>query len=119
LPLCYERKLIASAKKGRTEARQELLIHLIGFFLFRVQTTLYPSFVKQYGEDVLQECLLLASKKIHTYKLRCRNRDARFAPVHLSTYMWKSVTGLILTHVRHKREVCFSDLSESTLRKLE
>jgi DNA-directed RNA polymerase specialized sigma24 family protein len=119
LPLRYERKLIARSKKGHVEAQQELLLHMIGFFLFRICTTLYPSIVEQYGEDVLQECLLLAARKIHSYRLRCRRSSAPFAPVHLSTYMWKSATGLMLTHVRRKREVCFSDLSQSTLRKIE
>ncbi len=119
LSLKYERKLIAFAKKGNSLAQNKLLLHLVGFFLFRIKTTLYPSIVKQYGEDILQECLLLAIEKIHTYNLRYKNKTGELQPVHLSTYMWKSVTGLMLSFIKTNKEICFSNLSSWDIQKYE
>jgi hypothetical protein len=119
LPLKQERKLIVLAQKGNSSAQSELLLHLIGFFLFRIKTTLYPSIVKQYGEDILQDCLCLAVKKIGTYNLKYKNKTGDLHPVNLSTYMWKSITGLMLTSVKTKREVCFSDLPNWEIQKYE
>ena len=119
LSLKHERKLIALAKKGMSSAQEELLLHLVGFFLFRIKTTLYPSIVKQYGEDILQDCLYLAIKKIRTYNLRYKNKTGELQPVHFSTYMWKSVTGLMLAFVKAKKEICFSDLPGWVIKKYE
>ena len=118
LPLRYERKLIALAKKGDSSAQNELLLHLAGFFLFRIKTTLYPSFLIRYGEDILQDCFILATKNILTYNMRYRNKTGELQMVHLSTYMWKSVTGLILNFTKTKKEICFSDLSDLSIKKI-
>lgn len=98
LPLDRERELICRVKGGDHSARAVLLSHLFGFFLFRMHTTLYPWAVRQYGEDIFQECVLLAVKKIGTY----RDKAGQLRPVHLSSYMWKSVTGLMFAHIRNQ-----------------
>lgn len=109
----YERRLIKTAQKGDSSAQEKLLLYLIGFFIFRIRTSLYPKIVNQYGEDILQDCLSLAIKKISTYNLKYKNKTGELHPVHLSTYMWKSITGLMFNFVKTKREVCFSDLGNS------
>jgi len=118
LPLKQERELIVLAKKGIVEAQNELLLHLIGFFAIRIKFTAFPSLIEQHGEDLIQECLVLAIKKIATYNLEYRNKTGELQPLHLSTYMWKSVTGLIYTYGKNKKEICFSDLSDSITRKI-
>jgi hypothetical protein len=118
LPLKRERKLIALAKKGDSSAQNKILLHLIGFFSFRIKTTLFPLLQNKYGEDILQDCLLLAAKNISTYKLRYKNKAGKFQPVHLSTYMWKGITGLIFNYVKGK-EINFSDLPDWTIKKYE
>jgi hypothetical protein len=100
LPLDRERELISRVKQGDASARKLLLGHLFGFFLFRIHTTLYPWVVRQYGEDIFQECVLLAAKKIGTYRPDYRDRAGQLHPVHLSSYMWKSVTGLMFAYVK-------------------
>ena len=117
LPLRQERKLIILAKKGVIEARDELLLHLMGFFVIRIQALAFPSIIKSYGDDLIQQCLILATEKIETYNLKYRNKTGELQPLHLSTYMWKNVTGLIYTYGKNK-EICFSDLSDSTIRKI-
>jgi len=103
LPLARERQLVARAKKGDTRAESVLLTHLIGFFLFRIQTTLWPWVVEQHGEDIFQECVLLARQKISSYRHDYRDRAGALRPVHLSSYMWKSVTGMMFTYVKSRR----------------
>ncbi len=118
LSLKHERKLIALAQKGASWAQEKLLLHLIGFFVFRIRTALYPAVFRRYGEDLIQECLLLAAEKIRTYNLTYRNKAGELQPVHLSTYMWKYVTGLMYSYGRNKSEICFSDLSNSTMQRI-
>ena len=111
LPLEHERKLIALARGGDHSAQSELLSHLYGFFLFRIHTTLYPSVVREHAEDIFHECVLLALGKVHTYHPEYRDEQGVRHPVHMSTYIWKSVTGLMLAHVKRKRECCRGDMA--------
>jgi len=62
--------------------------------------------------------MVLALKNILSYKIRYRNRENVFQPLHLSTYMWKGVTGVLLNAVKIKKEVCFSDLQDYQAKKL-
>jgi hypothetical protein len=63
LSLDDERRLVRRAKKGDQLARKKLLLRLIGFFVFRIETALYPALRHRFGEDILQECLLLAEQQ--------------------------------------------------------
>jgi hypothetical protein len=100
LPLKEERTLIRLAKRGNLPAQQKLLLHLVGFFIFRIRTTLYPAVAREFGEDILQECLLWTPKKIKSYNLRYRNKKGIFQPVQLRSYIWKGVTGLMFQYVK-------------------
>jgi DNA-directed RNA polymerase specialized sigma24 family protein len=111
LPLPDERKLIRLAKRGNSSAQQTLLLHQIGFLIFRIRTILYPSVARECGEDILQECLLWAPNKIRSYNLRYRNTKGVFQPVQFRSYIWKGVTGMILQYIRkNKRESELADL---------
>ena len=98
--------MIRRARKGNVPARKKLLLHLIGFFIFRIETTLYPPVKREFGEDILQECILFAEKKIKSYNLRYRDKEGLFKKVYFRTYLWKGVTGLMLAHIkRNKKEI--------------
>ncbi|OGS20737.1 MAG: hypothetical protein A2252_02150 [Elusimicrobia bacterium RIFOXYA2_FULL_39_19] len=112
LPLKYERKLIRSAKKGNSASKEILLLHLTGFFVFRFYTSTYLPLIRNSFDDIIQDCLVLALKNIKTYKMRYKNEEGIFQPVHFSTYMWKGVTGIMVSAIKAKREICFSDLPE-------
>jgi hypothetical protein len=103
LPLLDERRLIRFAKRGNSSAQQTLLLHQIGYFIFRIRTILYPSVVREYGEDILQECLLWTPNKVRSYNLRYRNVKGVFQPVQFRSYIWKGITGVILQYVRKNR----------------
>jgi DNA-directed RNA polymerase specialized sigma24 family protein len=117
LSLKHERKLIKSAKKGDLSAQEELLLHLLGFFLYRINSSPYFYLIKKSREDIMQDCLILALKNIQTYNLRYRNDKGEFLSVHLSTYMWKGITGLIINSIKSQKEICFSDLQDYQIKQ--
>ncbi len=101
-----ERRLIRLAKKGDRPARDKILLHLVGFMVFRIQTSIsYPAVVT-HGEDILQECMLFADTKIQRYKIRFKNKAGIYKTYCLSTYLWKGITGVIFSYVKNNsREV--------------
>jgi hypothetical protein len=105
LSLDDERRLVRRAKKGDQLARKKLLLHLIGFFIFRIETTLYPAIKHRFGEDILQECLLLAESKIPYYNLRYRDEKGIFKKVYFRTYLWKGVAGVIFAYIKKNRNL--------------
>jgi hypothetical protein len=119
LPLKYERKLISLAKKGNVSAKNELLFSQTRFFLYRIKTILYPEILNRYGEDIFQDCLIFAIKKIPSYNLRYKNKLGEFQPVYFRTYLWKGITGVIINSIKGKREICFSDLSDMKIKEYE
>lgn len=107
-----ERELIKRAQSGNEKAIEELLLSHIGFFRFRIRTILFPALARRFGDDILQECLLLASKKVGKFNLRYKDKKGRLSQVYFRTYLWKAVTGLILKSIKkYKYEVMFSELS--------
>jgi len=100
LSLGDERRLISLAKKGDGLARRKLLLHLTGFFIFRIETTLFPRIKREFGDDILQECFLFAESKINCYKLRYKNKLGVCKKVFLRSYLWKGVTGVMLNYVK-------------------
>lgn len=112
LPLKYERKLIKSAKKGNSTSQEILFLHLTGFFVFRFSTSPYLPLIRNSFDDIIQDCLVFALKNIKTYKMRYKNEEGIFQPVHFSTYMWKGITGIIISSLNDRKEICFSDLPE-------
>jgi hypothetical protein len=117
LPLKEERKLISFAKNGDSSARQKLLLHQTGFFLFRIHTTLYYSIIKRYGEDIFQDCMLFALEKIQSYRLRFKNKDGVFTPVHFSTYLWKGVTGVMMNAIKREKIIYTSEIEDFAIGK--
>ena len=103
LSLSDERRLIRRAKKGDSRAQNTLLLHLVGYFIYRIRTQLFSSILLEYGEDILQECLLWTPKKIQSYNLRYRNQQGIFQPVYLRSYIWKGITGIILQYINQQK----------------
>ena len=103
-----ERRLVRRASKGDQLARKRLRYHLIGFFIFRMETTLYPAIRNRFGEDILQECLLFAESRIPRYNLRYRDDKGIFKKVYFRTYLWKGITVVMFTYIKKNRNL--SDL---------
>ena len=71
------------------------MLHLVGFFIFRIETTLESPKIQELGEDILQECILFASGRIPKFKLRYKNKPGVYKKYRFSTYLLKGVTGII------------------------
>ncbi len=112
LPLRRERRLIALAQRGKSAAQERLLLHLVGFICFRIKTTLGSKQLKRFGDDIFQDCLVLAMKNIKNFDLKYRDSRGKRQRLHLSTYMWKGVTGIMFSWVKKRKEVCSADLPE-------
>ena len=114
LPRKEERMLISLAKKGDKSSQEKLLIHLIGFFVFRVETSIFSSIIPRCGEDIIQECVLFAVRKIPSYNLRYKDRNGFNKKVCFSSYIWKGITGVMLSYVKqNSRE--FAIVSENVV----
>jgi hypothetical protein len=75
-------------------------MHLTGFFVYRIETALFSSALRDHGQDILQKCILFAASRICRFKLRYRNKVGVFVKHHLSTYLWKGTTGIIFSHIK-------------------
>jgi hypothetical protein len=95
-----ERKLLRSIRKGDGASRQKLLLHLTGFFLYRIVTTVYGQVLIDHGEDIIQDCQILANQRIGFYKLWFKNKDGIFVSYGFTTYLWKYVTGIMMKHIK-------------------
>lgn len=103
ISLQEERRLIRRAKKGSSEAADELVLRHIGFVIFRIHKRAFPAYIKRFGEDLASQAMPVLYAKIQTYNLRYRDRDGRFKPVRFSSYVWKRIDGLILDSLKRER----------------
>jgi hypothetical protein len=104
LSLTEERKLIRKARRGDVLARQKLQVHLIGFFIYRIETTLWYPRRREFGEDILQECIIFAADRLPKFKLWFKSKTGEYTSYHLSTYLWKGVTGIIVQQIRQENQ---------------
>jgi hypothetical protein len=98
-----ERLLIRRARKGDVESKNKFMLHLSGFILFRILTTIHGSSLVDKGEDIFQECFIYADLKLPRYKLWFKKKDGDFASYRFSTYLWKGVTGIMMRHLRKQK----------------
>jgi len=112
LPHKEERLLIRHIRNGDMESKKKLMLHLSGFFLFRILTTVHGSSLIDKGEDIFQECFIYADSRLPRYKLWFKKKDGSFASYRFSTYLWKGVTGIIIRHLQDKKD---SNLNEEII----
>lgn len=87
-----------------------MLLHLTGFFLYRTLTTTFGEVLFDRGEEILQDCQILADQRIDHYKLWYKNEDGIFVSYVFTTYLWKYVTGIIMKHIKEAgRMVRYND----------
>ena len=108
ISLAEERRLIAKAKKGHKAATEELILRHTRFIVFRIYKKTFPRHLDRFGDDMLDQAILILYEKIKTYNLRYRNKQGEFTPVRFSSYIWKRIDGFILDFLKKelKRERC-------------
>lgn len=96
LSLLEERYLIKKAQRGSKKSREELVLRHVGFIIFRIHKVAFPALIQRFGDDLLEEAILIIYKKIKSYDLNYRNEEGRPSPVKFSSYIWKRIDGFII-----------------------
>jgi DNA-directed RNA polymerase specialized sigma subunit len=96
LSLLEERQLILKAQKGSKKSKEELILRHVGFVIFRIHKVAFPALIQRFGEDLLEEAILILYKKIKSYDLNYRDNKGNPNPVKFTSYIWKRIDGFII-----------------------
>ena len=100
ISLSEERHLISKAQKGSKKSRDEIIFRHIGFLIFRIHKKVFPVLIRRFGEDLLEEAILILYKKIKSYNLDYRDKQGRSHPVKFISYVWKRIDGFIVDSLK-------------------
>ena len=100
IPLSEERRLILEAQKGSKKSKDELVLHHVGFLIFRIHKRVFSALIYRFGEDLLEEALLIVYRKIESYDLDYRNKQGNLNPVKFISYIWKRIDGFIIDSLK-------------------
>lgn len=100
IPLSEERRLILKAQKGSKKSREELVLRHVGFVIFRIHKVAFPSLIQRFGEDLLEEAILIIYNKIESYDLNYRDEKGNPNPVKFTSYIWKRIDGFIIDSLK-------------------
>jgi len=104
ITLSEERQLILKAQKGSKKSKDELVLRHVGFLIFRIHKIAFSEFIKRFGEDLLEEAILIVYKKIESYDLDYRDKKGNPNPIKFVSYIWKRIDGFIIDYL--KKEIC-------------
>ncbi|MDD5072554.1 MAG: hypothetical protein PHW51_02065 [Candidatus Omnitrophica bacterium] len=102
MSLSEERHLILQAQKGSKKSKDELVLRHISFLIFRIQKVAFPEFIRRFGDDLLEEAILIVYQKIETYDLNYRNKKGEPHPVKFISYIWKRIDGFIIDYLKEE-----------------
>lgn len=100
LSLSEERYLIAKAQKGSRKSKNEIVLRHIGFLIFRIHKIVFPALIYRFGEDLLEEAILIAHNKIKSYDLDYHDKEGNPKPVKFVSYIWKRIDGFIIDFLK-------------------
>jgi DNA-directed RNA polymerase specialized sigma subunit len=100
LSLSEERRLISKAQKGSKKSKDEIILCHIGFLIFRIHKITFPILIRRFGEDLLEEAILITYKKIKTYDLDYCDKKGNPNPVKFVSYIWKRIDGFIIDFLK-------------------
>ena len=87
IPLSEERRLISEAQKGSKKSKDELVLRHISFLIFRIHKVVFSEFIQRFGEDLLEEAILIVYNKIESYDLDYRDKHGNLKPVRFISYI--------------------------------
>ncbi len=102
ISLSEERSLISKAQKGSQKCRNEIVLRHVNYLMFRIRKIVFPYLLQSYGEDLLQETILICFAKIEDYNLAYRNKKGKLHPVKFSSYLWKRIDGFIIDFLKNE-----------------
>jgi len=88
--------LILEAQKESKKSKDELVLRHIGFLIFRIHKVVFLEFIRRFGEDLLEEAILITYKKIESYDLDYRDKHGNYRPAKFISYIWKRIDGFII-----------------------
>ena len=88
----------------------EIILRHIGFLIFRIHKVAFPTLIRRFGKEMLEEAILIAYEKIKTYDLDYRDKKGNPNPVKFISYIWKRIDGFIIDFL--KKELKTSCLRE-------
>ena len=95
-----ERRLISKAQKGSKKSKDEIVLRHIGFLIFRIHRRVFPELLRRFGEDLLEEAILIVYKKVDSYDLCYRDKQGNPNPVKFVSYIWKRIDGFVIDYLR-------------------
>jgi len=109
--LSEERRLISKAQKGSRKSKDEIVFRHISFLIFRIHKVAFPTLIHRFGEDLLEEAILIAYKKIESYNLDYRDKQDNPNPVKFVSYIWKRIDGFIIDYLKKEinEPICIKD----------
>jgi len=116
ISLSEERHLIQKAQKGSKKSKDELVLRHISFLIFRIHKVAFPELIQRFGEDLLEEAILIVYNKIESYDLNYRDKQGNPHPVKFISYIWKRVDGFIIDYLRKemKSRALYKDVMDLT-----
>ena len=111
-----ERRLIQKAQKGSKKSKDELVLRHISFLIFRIHKVAFPEFIQRFGEDLLEEAILIVYNKIESYDLDYCDKQGNPHPVRFISYIWKRIDGFIIDYLREemKTRTLYKDIMDLT-----
>ncbi len=100
ITLSEERRLISKAQKGSKKSKDEIVLRHIGFLIFRIHKKAFPALIRRFGEDLLEEAILVVNTKIGNYNLDYRDKQGKPHPVKFVSYIWKRIDGFIIDSLK-------------------
>lgn len=61
---------------------------------------MFPSLIQRFGEDLLEETILIVYKKVETYNLNYHDKQGNLKPVKFISYIWKRIDGFIIDSLK-------------------
>jgi len=105
ISLSEERCLISKAQKDSQKSRDEIVLRHIRFLIFRISKIVFPCLLRSFGEDLLQETILIIYAKIEQYDLDYCNDEGEPHPVRFSSYIWKRIDGYIIDFLKKELKI--------------
>ena len=116
ISLSEERRLIHKAQNGSKKSKDELVLRHISFLIFRIHKVAFPEFIQRFGEDLLEEAILIVYNKIESYDLNYCDKQGNLHPVKFISYIWKRIDGFIIDYLikEMKSRALYKDIMDLT-----
>ena len=106
ISLAEERRLIHKAQNGSKKSKDEFVLRHISFLIFRIHKVAFPELIQRFGEDLLEEAILIVYNKIESYDLDYCDKQGNPHPVKFVSYIWKRIDGFIIDYLKEEMKSC-------------